>query len=82
MRIAFFTRSRSVTSPGPAAARWSPEAKKIKRILRSNKKEYCEAKLRKNAYSIFHEVKVRDLAAVQRRPAGRAEHEIKKNKNA
>ena len=32
--------------------------------------------------SIFLEVKVRDLVAIQRRDAGRAEHEILKKKKA
>ena len=75
MRVAFFSRSRSVTLPRSSGGT-------LDRRRQNNKNHIAKQKLRKNACSIFLEVKVRDLAAVQRRPAGRAEHEIKKNKNA
>ena len=62
----------------PAARRWPPEAK----IKICKAKKYCEAKkIRKNAVSIFLEVKVRDLVAVQRRDAGRRRQNNKNKKN-
>ena len=49
---------------------------KVKDLAKQQRETIAKQKLRKNALSIFHEVKVRDLVAIQRRDAGRAEYEI------
>ena len=81
MRGAFFTRSRSVTL-SHSRGEMLGSGGKLKKLAKQQRETIAKQKLRKNALSIFHEVKVRDLVAIQRRDAGRAKHEILKNKKA
>ena len=80
MRVSIFRRSRSVSLPGSSGGTLAAGGKRSNPLAKQQKNTIAKQKLRKNACSIFHEVKVRDLVAVQRRDAGRAEHEILKNK--